>query len=279
MSDFKVNEQPISKYVEHFGIADADYPYEVTEIFPTICGEGSLTGRPAIFVRLAGCNLQCPLCDTEYPTNRTMTAGEIIEEIWSIQQSYANGGPSHIHRVVVTGGEPFRQNLVPLFNKLNEMQSILTMSIESNGTYIKKLLEFYRNTFGCRLYVNITVSPKSKIELLHLAKAMSEDYSTHVNPIEELKLVVGAAPGTNPSSILDKDCRYLGDKNWLTKLPEGEEQIIWKCLKRNPGMVWLQPLMEQDGFVSPATWEFLKQLSLQHGYKISFQGHKLANWK
>ena len=50
---------------------------QVNSIFYTIQGEGPFAGRPAIFIRLAGCNLQCPGCDTEYTKRQTMTVDEI----------------------------------------------------------------------------------------------------------------------------------------------------------------------------------------------------------
>ena len=37
---------------------------DITEIFFTIQGEGPFSGHRAVFIRLAGCNLQCPACDT-----------------------------------------------------------------------------------------------------------------------------------------------------------------------------------------------------------------------
>jgi hypothetical protein len=44
----------------------------ITEIFHSIQGESSHAGRPCVFVRLAGCNLRCRWCDSEY----TFTGGE-----------------------------------------------------------------------------------------------------------------------------------------------------------------------------------------------------------
>ena len=52
---------------------------KVNEIFYSLQGEGLNTGTPAVFVRLSGCNLQCPFCDTEHAEGKEMTEGEIIE--------------------------------------------------------------------------------------------------------------------------------------------------------------------------------------------------------
>ena len=43
---------------------DRDRHLDVHSIFHTIQGEGPYCGHPAVFIRLAGCNLQCPGCDT-----------------------------------------------------------------------------------------------------------------------------------------------------------------------------------------------------------------------
>lgn len=75
---------------------------KVHSIFPTIQGEGPFAGKPALFVRLADCNLQCPWCDTEYTAGaREMPVGELVNMIDQHQP----------HCIVITGGEPFRQNL------------------------------------------------------------------------------------------------------------------------------------------------------------------------
>ena len=55
--------------------------YRVNEIFYSLQGEGKNTGRAAIFVRFAGCNLRCPFCDTSFDDYREMTAEGILHTI------------------------------------------------------------------------------------------------------------------------------------------------------------------------------------------------------
>ena len=61
------NTQPAEKQVKSSGLILA-----INSIFYTIQGEGPFAGSPAVFVRLAGCNLQCPMCDTEYTSRQQM---------------------------------------------------------------------------------------------------------------------------------------------------------------------------------------------------------------
>lgn len=118
-----INIQPIEKQQESGGLS-----LDVHSIFPTIQGEGPFAGRPAVFVRLGGCNLCCPLCDTDYTNGRTeMGIGGIVEEVRA-----AAGGPYAIRLVVITGGEPFRQNIKPLCIQL--VSAGYTVQIETNGT-------------------------------------------------------------------------------------------------------------------------------------------------
>ena len=85
---------------------------QVHSIFPTIQCEGPYVGRSAIFIRLGGCNLQCKFCDTEFDDFHDKTIDEIISIIMSIKVN--------INLVVITGGEPLRQNICVLCDELNK---------------------------------------------------------------------------------------------------------------------------------------------------------------
>lgn len=98
----------------------------VHSTFRTIQGEGPFTGRRALFIRLAGCNLQCPGCDTEYTKG-----GHWVEYGDLVQEAYDMFAPDFEGLVVITGGEPFRQNIALLCNDL--IVNGLTVQIETNG--------------------------------------------------------------------------------------------------------------------------------------------------
>ncbi len=76
----------------------------INEIFHSIQGESSHSGRPCVFVRLTGCNLRCTYCDTTYAFDdgSEMTIGRILQEV----RNYG------CRLVEVTGGEPLAQDNV-----------------------------------------------------------------------------------------------------------------------------------------------------------------------
>ena len=75
---------------------------QLAEIFYTLQGEGSFTGTPAVFVRLAGCNLACDFCDTDYSLKFIASVGDVVRRVREA------GG--NCPMVVITGGEPFAQS-------------------------------------------------------------------------------------------------------------------------------------------------------------------------
>jgi 7-carboxy-7-deazaguanine synthase len=130
---------------------------QVNSIFPTIQGEGPHAGRAAIFIRLAGCNLQCPLCDTEYTQRREMS-------VWDIGTETVGKHP-RISLIIITGGEPFRQCIEPLVLML--LLEKREVQIETNGKlsfgapefWFKHLHPDQRRTIPAPLQV--VVSPKT----------------------------------------------------------------------------------------------------------------------
>lgn len=96
--------------------------YAIMEIFDSIQGEGSMMGMPVTFIRMKGCNLACPWCDTKESWKKeepNMTIQEIIAKCNRTQ-------------VVITGGEPCAQNIAPLVEALHRVDKFV--AIETNGT-------------------------------------------------------------------------------------------------------------------------------------------------
>ncbi|RAJ93683.1 7-carboxy-7-deazaguanine synthase QueE [Aliidiomarina maris] len=134
----------------------------INEIFETIQGEGVFTGVPAIFVRLQGCPVGCPWCDTQQtwalndddqidpaqmilktgdtPAWSSMTAQQVLQ-LFSQQQYTAK-------HVVITGGEPCMFDLRE-FTTLLHQQGYRTQ-IETSGTFEVR----------CDPATWVTVSPK-----------------------------------------------------------------------------------------------------------------------
>jgi 7-cyano-7-deazaguanosine (preQ0) biosynthesis protein QueE len=101
---------------------------KITEIFPSITGEGLRSGEPTIFIRLAGCNLKCTFCDTKYSWQGGEEHSEekIIEAVKRIQ------GRFPADWVCLTGGEPLLQDVELLVNNLRKEG--FKIHIETNGT-------------------------------------------------------------------------------------------------------------------------------------------------
>lgn len=117
---------------------------QLAEIFYSVQGEGTWTGTPAVFVRLAGCNLSCSFCDTDYALRFLASVGEVVARV------RAAGGSCPM--VILTGGEPLAQAETPaLIDALRADGR--RVHIESNGTMPTDL----------PADVWLTVSPKERL--------------------------------------------------------------------------------------------------------------------
>ncbi len=98
---------------------------EISEIFHSIQGESIRAGRPCVFVRLAGCNLDCSYCDTAYARERGEPSTR--EAVVARVEAY------RCRLVEITGGEPLLQEETPALvsSLLDRGREVL---VETNGT-------------------------------------------------------------------------------------------------------------------------------------------------
>lgn len=121
--------------------------YTVKEIYYTLQGEGAHTGRPAVFLRFAGCNLWsgreedrhrsiCTFCDTDFVGvdgpggGKFATAEDLADAVGA--RWPANGSRLRCKYVVCTGGEPLLQLDRALIDALRARS--FEVAIETNGT-------------------------------------------------------------------------------------------------------------------------------------------------
>lgn len=96
---------------------------KVNEIFYSLQGEGFHTGTASTFIRLSGCNLHCPFCDTDHQSGHEMTEEEIVARAIEVPARH----------VVITGGEPSLFLTESLVDKLHAAGKYV--AVETNGTH------------------------------------------------------------------------------------------------------------------------------------------------
>ena len=134
----------------------------INEMFETIQGEGAYTGIPSVFVRLQGCPVGCPWCDTkhtwEIKSDLSVSSEDVIAKSSESETYFASNEENLLSlfkregyvakHVVITGGEPCMYDLRPLTTMLHE--NGFTTQIETSGTF--EVL--------CDSRTYVTVSPK-----------------------------------------------------------------------------------------------------------------------
>jgi len=106
---------------------------KITEIFPSIQGEGLRQGEATIFIRLSGCNLKCSFCDTQYAweEGRPYSVAQVLDEVRKTRENFP------AEWACVTGGEPLLQNIDGLTRALKKEG--LKIQVETNATIYRSL--------------------------------------------------------------------------------------------------------------------------------------------
>jgi 7-carboxy-7-deazaguanine synthase len=232
-----INQQP----PEGPGRTDTE-ARDVFKIFYTMQGEGPFNGTPAVFLRMSGCNLQCPACDTDYTsTRRFMTPFEILQEVNAVC------GNNVGKLVVITGGEPFRQDLTGIVNML--VCGGYKVQIETNGTLAphgEQPFPFHNVTIVC--------SPKTpringKLEP-HIAAYKYVIQDGFVDTEDGL-----------PTVTLGKFTPARPHKQNSNKAAE----------------IFVQPLDEQDPVKNANNTRAALESCMAYGYRLCLQTHKTLN--
>jgi len=218
----------------------------VEDIFYTIQGEGPQGGRPALFIRLAGCNLACHFCDTQFESRADMPEklGDImarIERDFSVEQRKL---------VVMTGGEPMRQDWSWLADALIRGGTEL-IQVETAGTLwqpgLEDLDEPWRIQFVC--------SPKTPRVHPEIEKRC-----------HDWKYIIRGG------EILATD----GLPNYGTQVAtKGLVSHIYRPEPSAMNTIWLSPCDDYDEVLNAVNRDLARDLCLKHGYRLSLQIHKL----
>jgi 7-carboxy-7-deazaguanine synthase (Cx14CxxC type) len=120
--------------------------YSVKEIYYTLQGEGAQSGRPAVFLRFAGCNLWsgrekdrsnavCKFCDTEFVGTdgggggKFATATDLVD---AVQKTWPRAAGPQRPYIVCTGGEPLLQLDTAAIEAMHGAG--FEVAVETNGT-------------------------------------------------------------------------------------------------------------------------------------------------
>lgn len=120
---------------------------QLIEIFSSLQGEGLLIGRRQLFVRMAGCNLDCAYCDTPFAPQthcrvedapgsgnfRSLANPLSLEILCNLVADWIHRLPGVHHSISLTGGEPLMQ-FEALLEWLPALRRLLPIHLETNGT-------------------------------------------------------------------------------------------------------------------------------------------------
>jgi organic radical activating enzyme len=106
---------------------------KINDIFWSAQGEGLRSGVSSIFIRLTGCSLRCPYCDSRasWTQGQRMPLAEINEKVAVLKAIYPQA------RLVITGGEPLEQDLQAMVDVFRNQRYFV--ALETNGLHFQDL--------------------------------------------------------------------------------------------------------------------------------------------
>lgn len=269
----------------------------VTSMFFTLQGEGPYAGMPALFIRLAKCNLDCSFCDTFFDDGDWMTYDEIelkmietIDDFWDAQgvetPPWAVNpkmvGPIHPGVVLVmTGGEPLLQDNITQFMR-EQLFNFKAVQVESNGIPDTEV----------PAKVTLVCSPKciekngKPVKYLAPSKTilnradclkfvMTADVDSPYNTIPDWALEWKATTGKD---IYCSPMNIYNDFPQKIKLIRAEKGAISMAERSTVDEVisWWEPGLLNMA-KNEANHRYVGQYCMQHGLKMQMQMHLFAS--
>lgn len=266
----------------------------VTSMFFTLQGEGPYAGMPAMFIRLAKCNLDCSFCDTFFDDGDWMTYKQIeskmyesINHYWNNQGKatpiWANSGLNNYPGIVlvITGGEPLLQENISKFMSC-QLFAFKAVQVESNGIPVTHVPEG----------VTLVCSPKC-LEKDGKAVKYYAPSATILERADCLKFVMSAdvdSPYNNVPDWAHEWKRRTGKEIYCSPMNiyNSFPQKI-KLLRAEKGTITMaerSTVDEKINFFEPnllnmeeiaKNHEYVGKYCMDHGFKMNMQMHLFAN--
>jgi len=219
--------------------------YPINEVFQTIQGEGIFTGVPAIFIRLQGCPVGCPWCDTQHTWEQQPNDEVALSEVTEKTQAtphWANATAEQLvdlleqkgytaKHIVITGGEPAMFDLIELGQALE--QAGYQLQIETSGTCLLKVTDA----------TWVTVSPKLEMPGGYMVRPDC------MKRADEIKYPVA-----------------------MQKHIDQLDRLLASCPPREGVSIALQPISQR-----PRATELAMKVCIERNWRLSVQLHKYLN--
>lgn len=252
----------------------ADDALLVTSVFYTIQGEGPFMGQPAVFIRLAKCNLACSFCDTYFDAGDWYDLNEIvIRAKHEIGKRFPNQNVVPRVGAVITGGEPMLQPGIGKLAQRLERENFGWVQIETNGIVYKPLPQS----------TTLVVSPK----VVDTQKGYSRPHKAVADRATCLKFVLSADHGSpyHKVPLWAHEWRkatgrliYVSPMNIYKRMPAMAQALMEKRQptidERNAAEVvsfWDNDLLDMKANERNHTWA--KEYALDNAFCVSPQMH------
>lgn len=229
--------------------------YPINEIFRSLQGEGTYSGRAAVFVRFSGCNLKCGMCDTDHESHvEEMSACTIVRKI-------EDEMGSEYDLIVLTGGEPLLHLDAELYDYLMRYTENV-VCVETNGT-----LEFPKiGKYRC-------LEDEERLHITWSPKCPKSFRDVRIPRADQIKIVVPGGDVTVNGEKLDVENSWTKERliefaDWADE----DARFMW-------AEKYLQPTALKD-VLYPIGLNYMQEVALSDPrWQVSIQLHKYLGIK